>query len=210
MITDETKRVRQPAAWLLIGGVAISVFVGLMALLSDGWAAAANAGTLIASAGGGAAGSTFADRAVVASHALTSVPLTAMAVVAVALATHGEKVRQARKITLFAVILQGIALLFGVLTWLAAVGVPAGGSAKLAFFLEGTVGIMVAAAGLFFSVVILRSGELQAARQHAAPHQPGLPRSAAGVSCGLPRLRLRPERRWPGVRGYRLPVRHWE
>ncbi len=185
MIKDETRRVRQPAAWLLLAGVTISLFVGLMALLSDGFAAAANAGTL--PVGGAVAGLTLADRAFVASHALTSVPLTAMAVVAVALATHvGEKVRQARKITLVAVILQGIALLFGVLTWLSALGVPASGAAKLAFFLEGTVGIMIAAAGLFFSVVTLRSGELQQGRQHAAPHQPALPRSAARSAAGHP------------------------
>ena len=185
MIKDETRRVRQPAAWLLLAGVTISVFVGLMALLSDGFAAAANAGTL--SVGGSVAGLTLADRAFVASHALTSVPLTAMAVVAVALATHvGEKVRHARKITLVAVILQGIALLLGVLTWLTALGFPASGSAKLAFFLEGTVGIMVAAAGLFFSVATLRSGELQQGRQRAAPHHPGLPRSVARSAAGHP------------------------
>ncbi len=185
MIKDETRRVRQPAAWLLLAGVTISLFVGLMALLTDGFAAAANAGML--PVGGAVAGLTLADRAFVASHALTSVPLTAMAVVAVALATHvGEKVRQARKITLVAVILQGIALLFGVLTWLSALGVPASGSAKLAFFLEGTVGIMIATAGLFFSVVTLRSGELQQGRQHAAPHQPALPRSAARSAAGHP------------------------
>jgi len=185
VIKDQTRRVRQPAAWLLLAGVTISVLVGLMALVSDGFAAAANAGTL--SVGGSVAGFTLADRAFVASLALTSVLLTAMAVVAVALATHvGEQVRDARKITLVAVTLQGIALLFGVLTWLAALGGPASGSAKLAFFLEGTVGIMVAAAGLFFSVVTLRSGELQQGRPHAAPHHPGLPRSAVRSAADHP------------------------
>ena len=107
MIRDETKRVRQPAAWLLLGGVAISVFLGLLAMLSDGFATVAS-GTLIALAGGGAPDSTFADRAAMASHALTSLPVTAMAVAAVVLATHvGEKVRQARRITLFAVVCRG-------------------------------------------------------------------------------------------------------
>jgi len=185
VIRDETKRVRQPAAWLLLGGVAISVFLGLMAMVSDGWAAAANAGTLIALAGGGAAGPTFADRAVVASHALTSLPLTAMAVAAVILATHlGAKVRQARRITLFAVVLQGIALLFGVITWLIALGISASGSAKLGFFLDGAVGVMVATAGLFFSVVTLRSAELQEARPRKVPRQAALPQ--AGPPAAYP------------------------
>ena len=194
MISDETKRVRQPAAWLLLSGVTVSVFLGLMAMLSNGWAAAANAGTLIALAGGGvAAGPTFADRAVVASHALTSVQLTALAVAAVALATHfGEKAMQARRITLVAVILQGIALLFGMLTWLMALGIQISGSAKLAFFFEGAVGVLVATAGLFFTVGTLRCSELQAARQQQAPRRPvpgarpALPLSAGGSAADLP------------------------
>jgi len=168
VIRDETKRVRQPAAWLLLGGVTISVFLGLMAMLSTSWAAAANVGTLVALAGT-ASGPTFADRSVVASHVLTALPVTAMAVVAVILATHlGEQVRQARRITLFATVLQGTALLFGVITWLTALGVQVSGSAKLGFFLDGAVGVMVAAAGLFFSVVTLRSRALQASRAQAA------------------------------------------
>jgi hypothetical protein len=164
VIRDETKRVRQPAAWLLLGGAAISVFLGLLAMISDSVAAAVS-GTLIVLPSGGS-GPTFADRAAIASHALTSLPLTAMAVAAVVLATHtGEQVRQARRITLYAVILQGAALLFGVLTWLIALGVAVPAAAKLGFFLGGGVGVMVAAAGLFFSVVTLRSAELRAAER---------------------------------------------
>ena len=185
MIRDETKRVRQPAAWLLLGGVAISVFLGLLAMISDGFAAAVS-GTLIVLAGGGAAGPTFADRAAIVSHALTALPLTAMAVAAVILATHvGEQVRQARKITLYAVILQSIALLFGVLTWLIALGVQVPAATKLGFFLGGGVGVMVAAAGLFFSVVTLRSAQLEPgparAPRTALPQATG--RSAAAPSA---------------------------
>jgi hypothetical protein len=183
VIRDETKRVRQPAAWLLLAGVTISVFLGLMAMLSTNWAAAANAGTLLALAGN-AAGPTFADRSVVATHVFTALPVTAMAVVAVILATHlGEKVSQARRITLFAVILQGTALLFGVITWLVALGVSANGSAKLGFFLDGAIGIVVAVAGLFFSTVTLRSRELQAARPRPAA-QPASPAGYPGYSYG--------------------------
>jgi hypothetical protein len=194
VIRDETKRVRQPAAWLLLCGVAISVFLGLLAMISDGFAAAVS-GTLIVLAGGGTTGPTFADRAAIASHALTSLPLTAMAVAAVLLATHvGEPVRHARKITLYAVILQGIALLFGVLTWLVALGVPVTAATKLGFFLGGGLGVMVAAAGLFFSVVTLRSAQLQAAtaRAHArsAPPQAtgrsAAAQSATGSATGYP------------------------
>ncbi len=192
MIRDETKRVRQPAAWLLLCGVAISVLLGLLAMISDGIAAAVS-GTLIAAAGG-AAGPTFAERAAIASHALTSLPVTAMAVAAVLLATHvGEQVRQARRITLYAVILQGIALLFGVLTWLAALGVPASTATRLGSFLGVGVGVMVAAAGLFFSVVTLRSAQLQAAParargRSARPQAADLSaaQSAAGPAAGYP------------------------
>ena len=95
MIKEETRRIRQPAAWLLLGGVMISVFAGLMAVVSDGWAAAANGGTLIVPSVR-AAGSTFAGRALVAAHLLTSIPVTAMAVAAVLLATHVGEVRHAR------------------------------------------------------------------------------------------------------------------
>jgi hypothetical protein len=187
VIRDETKRVRQPVAWLLLSGVTISVFLGLVAIVSTGGAAAANAGALIALTGGGTAGSTFADRAVVASHELTSLPLTAMAVVAVILATHiGGKVPQARRITLFAVVLQGIALVFGVLTWLLGLGIQASSPAKLGFFLDGGVGVMIAVAGLFFSVVTLRSAELQVARQHAAPQQAAVPPGSNPSATGYP------------------------
>jgi hypothetical protein len=174
VIRDETKRVRQPAAWLLLVGVTISVFLGLMAMLSTNWAAAV----------GGAIGPTFADRSVAATHVLTALPVTAMAVAAVILATHlGDKVPQARRITLFAAVLQGIALLFGVITWLTALGVEASGSEKLAFFLDGVVGVVVAVAGLLFSVVTLRSRELQAARPRSAA-QPASPAAYSGYSYG--------------------------
>jgi hypothetical protein len=161
VIRDETMRVRQPAAWLLLGGVMISVLLGLLALLSDSWAAAVNPGVLLVVAGG-TAGPTMAGRALIASHVLTAIPVSAMAVAAVVLATHlGEKVRQARRITLLAVLAQGAALLFGVLTWLLGFGATVPGAAKLGVFLSGGVGVMVAAAGMFFSVVTLRARELQ-------------------------------------------------
>lgn len=172
MIRDETNRVRQPAALLLIGGVATSVFGGLMAMLSTSWAAGLNPGTLGVVVAGGTAGPGFGDRSVVASHVFTAIPVTAMAVAAVILATHiGEKVRLARRITLYAVVLQAVALFFGVITWLVSLGVPHG-AAKLAFFLDGAVGIMVAAAGLYFSLVTLRSRELQRARTKATKKAP--------------------------------------
>ena len=192
VIRDETKRVRQPAAWLLLGGVAIDVFLGIMAMLSTGWAGGVNPATLGAVSSGSMAGPTFGDRSAVASHVFTSIPLTAMAVVAVILATHlGEKVRQARRITLYAVVLQAVALLLGVITWLASLGVPHG-AARLAFLFDGAIGVMIATAGLFFSTVTLRSRELQAARtkrtRQAMPQQavayPGYGYGQQGVAGG--------------------------
>lgn len=172
VIRDETKRVRQPAALLLVGGVATSVFGGLMAMLSTSWAAGLNPGTLAVVVAGGTAGPSFGDRSVVASHIFTAIPVTAMAVAAVILATHlGETVRLARRITLWAVVLQAVALFFGVITWLVSLGVPHG-AAKLAFFLDGGVGIMVAAAGLSFSLATLRSRELRSARAKSAKKAP--------------------------------------
>ncbi len=175
VISDETRRVRQPTAWLLLAGVMISVFLGLAAMLSNGWAAGVNPATLVAVAAGTMAGPSFADRAAVASHVFTAIPVTAMAVVAVLLATHiGEKVRQARRITLLAVLAQSVALSLGVITWLVSLSVPHG-AAKLAFLLDGAVGIMVGSAGLFFSIVTLRSRELQtpAAASQASGGYPG-------------------------------------
>src|SRR6266516_1181042 len=175
VISDETRRVRQPTAWLLLAGVMISVFLGLAAMLSNGWAAGVNPATLVAVAAGTMAGPSFADRAAVASHVFTAIPVTAMEVVAVLLATHiGEKVRQARRITLLAVLAQSVALFLGVITWLVSLSVPHG-AAKLAFLLDGAVGIMVASAGLFFSIVTLRSRELQtpAAASQASGGYPG-------------------------------------
>ncbi|MGE5288034.1 MAG: hypothetical protein ACM3ML_12700 [Micromonosporaceae bacterium] len=183
MIRDETKRVRQPAAWLLLVGVTISVFLGLMAMLSTNWAAVTDAGTLLALAGNATAPA-FVDRSVIATHVFTAFPVTAMAVAAVILATHlGDKVPQARRITLFAVVLQGTALFLGVISWLMALGVHAGGSAKLGFFLDGAIGIAVAVAGLFFSVVTFRSRELQPATPRSSA-QPASPSAYPGYGYG--------------------------
>ncbi len=190
MIRDETRRVLQPTAWLLLVGVMISVFVGLAAMLSNGWAAGANPATLVAIAAGSVAGPTFADRSAIASHVFTAIPVTAMAVAAVLLATHvGEKVRQARRITLVAVLAQSVALFLGVITWLVSLSVPHG-AAKLAFLLDGAVAIMVATAGLFFSIVTLRSRDLQkpvvAAQQASAYPGYGYGQQGSADAQGYP------------------------
>lgn len=169
------KQVREPVAWALLAAAGVNVVVGLVDALSNSWSLA-SLGLL---GGAGNSGAGFTERALAGRGDVASVGAAVLPVVAVILAAlAGEKVTRAIQIARAATVLQGIALLLGVVYWLAALGAHVDGAVKAKFFVQGLAGLAVSAAGLFFLVKVLRSPEMQ-------PESSGKP--AAYPGFGYPR-----------------------
>jgi hypothetical protein len=82
----------------------------------------------------------------------------------------GGKVRRAREITLGAAVLQAAALILSVICWLAAFGSDLSTSGKTQTFIAGLVGLIVAVAGLMFTLAVLRAAELQGSPAASGGH----------------------------------------
>jgi hypothetical protein len=157
VIRNQAQRVREPAALLLLAATALSVIVGLWTLLN---AQSQLFDRLVTTLPGG--GLNFGDRALEAFGYFCAIYITALPVAAVVLATlAGGKVGRAREITLGAAVLQAAALILGVICWLAAFGSDLSTSGKAQSFLTGLVSLIGAAAGLMFTMAVLRAAELQ-------------------------------------------------
>jgi hypothetical protein len=157
LIRNEAQRVREPAAWLLLAAMALSVIVGLWTLLS---AQGQLFDRLVSSFPGG--GLNFGDRGLEAFNDFGAIYVTALPVVAVVLATlTGGKVSRAREVTLGAAVLQAVALVLSVICWLAAFGSDLTTSGKTQNFVANLVCIIVAVAGLMFTLAVLRATEMQ-------------------------------------------------
>jgi len=142
---------------LLLAAMALSVIVGLWTLLS---AQSQLFDRLVTSLPGG--GLNFGDRALEAFGYFGAIYITALPVAAVLLATlTGGKVNRAREITLGAAVLQAAALILSVICWLAAFGSDLSTSGKTQSFIAGLVSLIVAVAGLMFTLAVLRAAELQ-------------------------------------------------
>jgi hypothetical protein len=175
VIRNEAQRVREPAAWLLLAAMALSVIVGVWTLLSA-------QGTLvdrIITAQPGA-NLNFGDRGLQAFGYFGAIYVTALPVIAVVLATlTGPKVKKAREVALAAVLLQAAALVLSVICWLAAFGSDLATSGKLQNFVTDLIFIIVAVAGLLFTLAVLRATEMQGTPAASAP-------KAAAVTQQLP------------------------
>ena len=166
MIRNEAQRVREPAALLLLAAMALSVIVGLWILLS---AQSQLFDRLVTSFPGG--GLNFGDRSLEAFGYFGAVYITALPVTAVVLATlTGQKVSRAREITLGAAVLQAAALILSVICWLAAFGSDLSTSGKTQNFIASLVSLIVAAAGLMFTLTVLRAAELRGTRAASGGH----------------------------------------
>jgi hypothetical protein len=166
VIRNQAQRVREPVALLLLAAMALSVIVGLWILLS---AQSQLFDRLVTSLPGG--GLNFGDRALEAFGYFGAIYITALPMAAVVLATlTGGKVRRAREITLGAAVLQAAALILSVICWLAAFGSDLSTSGKTQTFIAGLVGLIVAVAGLMFTLAVLRAAELQGSRAASGGH----------------------------------------
>jgi hypothetical protein len=153
MNSDELRRAREYAAWILLAAAAVQVFIGAWTL--SGLPGGPGAGAVFHS------GSLF-GRAIVAplwARAEYAVPylveftVTALPVAAVLLAALGGRpVGTANRVTLTAVIIQAVALALGLVAWVAVLGKT--GRWLPVFW---AVDIAVAVAGLILTNAVLRS-----------------------------------------------------
>ena len=156
MIRNEAQRVREPVAWLLLAGMALSLIVGVWTLLS-----AQN--QLFDRVAQLSVRFNFGDRALQAFGNFGAIYVTALPVAAVILATlTGQKLAKAREVTLAAALLQAAAIVLSVVCWLAAFGSDLTTAGKTQSFFVNAVSIVVAAAALMFTLAVLRASELQA------------------------------------------------
>jgi hypothetical protein len=170
VIRGEAQRIREPAAFLLLAGLALSVIVGIWTLLTA-QASLIDVGTTFP----------FADRVTQAFGYFAAIYITALPVAAVVLATLlGEKVSKAKLITQTALVLQGIALVLGVICWLGAFGSQLTSTGKIQNFLGAGGSIVVAVAGMLFTLAVARSSEL-AVIPVASPGQAASPVQVAAA-----------------------------
>jgi hypothetical protein len=149
MNSEEFRRAREYAAWILVAAAAVQVFLGAWALsgLPGGPAAVFQSGF------GQATSPPFWMRAQVAFPELVAFTVTALPVVAVLLVSLvGRPPAAAHLITQTAVIIQAVALALGLVAWVAALG-------KTGRWLPVSWGvdIAVAVAGLILTNAVLRS-----------------------------------------------------
>jgi hypothetical protein len=154
---DAVRRLREPIAWALIVAAGLQVIAGLIILFA---ASSFSLQSLIEVSSG---------------NVLTGVVLAGVVVVAVLLVVSGETPSpQARTIVIAGLAVLGLAAIFGVIVWLAALGasgetIGVGAAGKMAVFLYGAAKLIVIGVAGYFSYTVLQA--LRPAR-HAAP-QPG-------------------------------------
>jgi hypothetical protein len=149
MDSDDFRRAREYAAWILLAAAAVQVFVGA-------WTLAGLSGGPVVSSGsifGTAPTVTFWMRAQAAFSYLVSITVTALPVAAVLLAAlPGRQAVTVRRITLTAVIIQAVALALGLVAWVAILS-----KTGRWFSLTSAADIAVAVAGLILTNAALRS-----------------------------------------------------
>jgi hypothetical protein len=144
MDLTDFRKAREYAAWLLLFAAVILLGIGIWMLLG---------------LPGSNDGPTFADHVYAASGNLVGIDFTLLPVSAVLLAAlAGPALGSLRQIALYALIVQLIALVLGVIGWLLSLG---GGNGW--FSISGVSNLLVAVAGLILTRAVQRS------HAHAAP-----------------------------------------
>jgi hypothetical protein len=138
MDLKDFRRAREYAAWLLLFAAVILLGVGIWLLLG---------------LPGSSAGPSFADHVYAANGYLVGIDFTLLPVGAVLLAAMGgPALGSLRQIALYALIIQLIAVVLGVIGWLLSLG---GGNAW--FSIPDVSNLLVAAAGLILTRSVQRS-----------------------------------------------------
>lgn len=163
MIMEETRRLREPAAWLLLVLTFVTVVAGIVNML----------------VGGGL--DTFQSRALSASSAFLGIVPVALPFAAVLLATKfGPLLARARLIVIGALCVQGLAALFGLIAWIGgSFGDHTSINLLMSQFLGGALWLALLGLAGFYAITVMRAPELRPApkpqpQQGFAPH-PGYP-----------------------------------
>jgi hypothetical protein len=161
MDDEGLRQVREYVAWILLAAAVIVVGIGAWQFL--GLPGSATAAGPFVSAGGSTGysaiigGSEFAWRADEVVSDFVSVDVTVLPVAAVLLvALVGRLAASAWRITLTAVVIQVVALVLGLVAWVAAFSV-----AGRWFPITVATDLAVAAAGLILTIAVLRSPALR-------------------------------------------------
>jgi hypothetical protein len=151
MDSEDFRRAREYAAWILLGAAAVRVLIGAWTLsgLPGGPAVAYSTGSVF----GPATVFPFWLRADEALPSLVQFAVTALPVAAVLLvAVGGRPVGTAHRVTLTAVIIQTVALALAVVAWVGMLGHD-----NRWTLISAAVEIAVAVAGLILTNALLRS-----------------------------------------------------
>ncbi|MEO3786630.1 hypothetical protein ABGB12_25165 [Actinocorallia sp. B10E7] len=150
MNTEALQKLREPAAFALLGAVGLQLLAGLLNLFSSG-------------------GFTFNAYSEAAGYGLFTNLTMALAVAgSVILVTLGQATPQARNVVTAALGIVGVGLLFGLLALLAGLVADVGGGAdKAAMFFWGVSKLVVCGAAAYFAFLNFQS--MQPARPAAVP-----------------------------------------
>jgi hypothetical protein len=151
MDSEEFRRARAYAAWILLVAAAVEVVIGAWTL--SGLPGGPGAVSQVTHFFGLPTGTPFSLRAEEAIPNLLPFTVTALPVAAVLLATLGRPpAGTAHRVTLTAVTIQTVALALGLVAWLASVGQAYGWEV-----VSWAIQVAVAAAGLILTSAVLRS-----------------------------------------------------
>ncbi|WP_067821235.1 hypothetical protein [Actinomadura kijaniata] len=167
MNKEAVQRLREPAAWVLLGAAGLQLLAGLIALLAGG---------VSGEIAGQEVGSSFKSRALaeITGGFFTHTGQVLLVVLAVALSVWATETRQARTVVMGALGVLGGVALFGVVAWLSAMLVPSGlasAADKLAVFLYGAARLAVVGLAIWFVLTVFKG--MQPARPQAQPGQVG-------------------------------------
>lgn len=150
MNSEEFRRAREYAAWILVAAAAVQVFLGAWTLsgVPHGPYAGFQSGSIF-----GPTAPPLWSRAEAAFPNLVAFTVTALPVAAVLLvALAGRPAGTAHRVTLIAVIIQAVALALGLVAWVAVLG-----KTGYWFPVSWAADIAVAVAGLILTNAVLRS-----------------------------------------------------
>ena len=151
MDSEEFRLGRASAAWIFLIAAAVEVGIGAWTLL--GLPGGPGAVSQVTHSFGSPTGTLFSFRAEEATPFLLQFTVTALPIAAVLLARLGSRpVGTAHRLTLTAVTIQTVALVLGLVAWLATVGRIYGWEV-----VSWAVEVAVAAAGLILTSAVLRS-----------------------------------------------------
>jgi hypothetical protein len=162
---DAVQRLREPAAWVLLGSVLLQFLAGLITLFFTGGGQSVSAGGVTEKVGG----VPFKERAfdeLTGPQFFTSVAVVGLVVLAVLLVTRlgGGQTAQARTVVMVGLGLLAAVALFGLVVTLTSLAVP-GAATKASAFLFGIAKLAVVGIGAYYTFIVFQKLSATSAQQ---------------------------------------------